>query len=212
MTDKALTEIVLIVDRSGSMHTSAEDAEGGINALIKEQQGLDGKANFTLVQFDDQYDFVCEGVDINKVEDYHLVPRGCTALLDAVGQGISETGIRLEAMEESKRPGLVTFVIVTDGGENASKEYTLKQVSEMIKTQQDDYDWQFTFLGAGLDAFTGGAKLGISGASMVNYCSSKTDMAYKMSSSNIGRMRASSMEGRAVCSSYTDEERKSAEA
>jgi uncharacterized protein YegL len=207
--NKNLTEIVLVVDRSGSMYSCQADAECGINSFIKEQKELDGDANFTLVQFDTEYDFVCEGVDINKVEDYSLVPRGGTALLDAVGRAMQETGERLNKLDESEKPGLVVFVIVTDGEENSSREFTVDQIKEMIGEQTDKYSWQFTFLGAGLDAFAGGANMGIAAGATAMYDVSKTAVAYAASSANVGRMRKMSASGYNVTNEYTEEELKS---
>ncbi|TRZ48529.1 MAG: VWA domain-containing protein [Dehalococcoidia bacterium] len=205
--NKELTEIVLVVDRSGSMYSCKDDAEGGINTFIKEQKELDCKANLTIVQFDDSYDFVCEGIDINTAEDFSLIPRGCTALLDATGRAITETGERLAKMKEKDRPGLVAFVIVTDGQENASKEFQLDQVKELIEQQTDQYKWQFTFLGAGPDAFAGGAQMGFKGAAMASYDGINTHVAYTCASASISRMRSATLDGTEIKNEYTDEER-----
>src|SRR5262245_51606472 len=110
-----LTELVMVIDRSGSMSAIKDDAEGGINQFIDDQKKLPGACSLTLVQFDTVYDFVHKGVPIHTVGKYDLVPRGSTALLDAVGRAIFETGERLKGIAEPARPGLVVFVIVTDG-------------------------------------------------------------------------------------------------
>jgi len=191
--NKELTEIVLVIDRSGSMYSCRTDAEGGINQFIKEQKALEGEANLTLVQFDSEYDFIHEGVDIAEVGEYTLEPRGGTALLDAVGRTVQETGARLAKMDEKDRPGLVAFVIVTDGQENSSEEFKLEQVKEMIAEQTDKYNWQFTFLGEGLDAFGGGRSMGI--GSSVMYASGNAGVAFASATANVGRMRKMSSEG-----------------
>jgi hypothetical protein len=142
-----LTDITLVVDRSGSMEAVREDAEGGVNAFLREQAQQPGEALLTLVQFDTEYEFVHKGISVKDAPAYKLVPRGCTALLDAVGRAINETGDRLAKMAETDRPGLVVFVIVTDGLENSSHEFTKVKVQEMIDRQQNQYHWQFTFPG-----------------------------------------------------------------
>src|SRR5262249_34920935 len=150
---KDLTDITVVVDRSGSMAACQSDAEGGLNTFINEQKRLPGESLFTLVQFDTEYEFVHKGIPIRDVPPYHLVPRGSTALLDAVGRAIIETGERLRNMKEADRPGLVVFVILTDGQENSSREFQLAKIKEMVQHQQDVYKWQFTYLGANQDAF-----------------------------------------------------------
>ena len=131
-----LTDITVVFDRSGSMQKCRSDAEGGINAFIADQKNKPGECTFTMVEFDTKYTFVHNGVPINTVPRYVLVPGGWTALLDAVGRAIDETGERLSKLSESQRPGLVVFVIVTDGEENASREYTLQQIKQKIEQQQ----------------------------------------------------------------------------
>ena len=157
-----LTDITLVVDRSGSMAQIREDAEGGVNTFIARQAKELGEALLTLVQFDTEYEFLLKGVPIQQAQGYELVPRGMTALLDAVGRAITETGERLAKMAEEDRPGLVIFVVVTDGHENSSKEFTSKnQISGMVREQEDKYQWKFVFLGANMDAIATAAGLGI---------------------------------------------------
>jgi len=111
---KDLTDITIVMDRSGSMNSCREEAENGVNHFIKEQSEASGECLLTLVQFDNEYEFIHRGVPIGNVPKYSLVPRGMTALLDAVGRAINETGERLASMDETDRPGLVVFVIMTD--------------------------------------------------------------------------------------------------
>ena len=125
----------------------------GGNAFIENQAKEPGEALLTLVQFDTEYEFLHKGVPMVDVPKYELVPRGATALLDAVGRAINETGERLSKMNEADRPGLVVFVVMTDGLENSSQEFSKPRIKEMIQHQQETFGWQFTFLGADQDAF-----------------------------------------------------------
>jgi hypothetical protein len=202
-----LTDITLVVDRSGSMEAIREDAEGGVNSFITEQGKEPGEALLTLVQFDTEYEFLHKGVPIHQVPKYKLVPRGMTALLDAVGKAINETGERLAKMAEEDRPGLVIFVVMTDGLENSSKEFTKIQLKEMIQRQQNEYDWHFTFLGANQDAFAEAGGMGIHPDGVANYAMARTRMAYRATGSKVARMRAQRRAGASVDNIFTDEER-----
>lgn len=186
-----LTEIVLIVDRSGSMESIKADAEGGINTFITEQKAAEGKANFTLCQFDTHYEFVHQGVDIEKVDNYKLVPRGWTALNDAIGRTINEVGERLAKTPEEERPALVLFMIVTDGHENSSQEFSGEKVKEMIAHQKEKYNWKFTFLGTEEDSLQVGASLGLVGTS-ARIGKGKMGDAYLMNSSKFTNLRSMS--------------------
>lgn len=207
MTNRNKTEIVVIVDRSGSMTSCRADAEGGLNTFIEQQRNQPGECLLTLVQFDHDYEFVHSGKPIAEVGKFTLNPRGSTALLDAVGRAITETGERLAKMPEDDRPGLVVFVILTDGQENASREFRRDQIKQMIEHQTTNYNWQFTYLGANQDAFGEAGSLGISGAAAMNYVPSKSSKAFQAASSNVTRMRSSASVGDVVAASYTNEER-----
>lgn len=164
MTNKDLTEIICVVDRSGSMDTIRDDAIGGFNAFLSEQKKVDKPCKFTYVQFDDQYEVVHNGVDIKNVPlltAATFVPRGWTALLDAVGRTVNEVGARLSVTPEHERPGKVLFVILTDGHENSSHEFSRERIKEMITHQREKYQWEFIFLAANQDAFTVGSGLGV---------------------------------------------------
>jgi uncharacterized protein YegL len=206
-----LTDIVMVIDRSGSMAVGQKESESGINKFIELQKGLPGEALLTLVQFDTKYDFIHQGVNIKNVPHYTLQPRGNTALLDAVGRAINETGERLKNIPEDQRPGLVVFCVITDGQENSSSEFTKQQIKEMIEHQQNMYQWQFTFLGADYDAFSEAGSLGFNLASTANYSKSKSATAYMNLSNNVGRMRAGAACGQSVSSYYTDKEREDME-
>ena len=173
-----LTDITLVVDRSGSMQDIRSDAEGGVNAFIESQAKEPGEALLTLVQFDTEYEFLHTGAPIKKVPKYSLVPRGATALLDAVGRAINETGERIAKLDEANRPGLVVFVVMTDGLENSSREFSKSRIKEMIGHQQEKYGWQFTFLGADQDAFAEANAMGIDAAGAANFAKHKVASAY----------------------------------
>jgi hypothetical protein len=202
-----LTDITIVIDRSGSMSSIRSDAEGGINTFIESQKTEPGEALLTLVQFDTEYEFVHKGMPIGNVPHFHLVPRGSTALLDAVGRSINETGARLAAIEESERPGLVVFVIVTDGAENSSKEFTRAKIREMIEHQQSVYKWQFTFLAANQDAFAEGASMGIAQDGIAGYAMDKMQNVYAATSKKMSRMRKAVSDGDSVDNNFTAEER-----
>jgi hypothetical protein len=202
-----LTDITVVMDRSGSMEACRTDAEGGLNQFVSDQKKQGGEALFTLVQFDTEYEFVHKGVPVRDVPRLTLVPRGSTALYDALGRAIVETGERLTAMPEADRPGLVVFVILTDGLNNASREYTRAKVKEMVEHQQTAYKWQFTYLGANQDAFVEAKGLGIPAAASASYGIGSTREVMGLVSSKVSDMRSASAGGTEVDCSYSDEER-----
>ena len=203
---KDLTDVTVVLDRSGSMVSCREEAENGLNHFIEEQKKQPGECLFSLVQFDNEYEFVHKGEKISDIPKFTLVPRGMTALLDAVGRAIGETGNRLSAMKESDRPGLVVFVIVTDGGENSSHEFNKKQVRDMIERQKSEYSWKFTFLGANQDAFAEASALGIDLSAIAGYSTTSSKKAFSGASGNVTRMRSAAIQGQSIQCSYTPEE------
>jgi len=203
-----LTDITLVVDRSGSMSSCKQEAQMGINAFINEQKKAEGEAVFSLLQFDTSHEYVFNAVPIDQVGEYKLEPRGMTALLDAVGKVINETGQRLEKTPETDRPALVIVAIITDGEENASNEFSRHAIKEMVERQQNEYNWQFTFLGANIDAFAEASSIGIDSNAIASYCVTQSINAYSGLASNITKMRKASFIGEVVSNYYTDEERK----
>ena len=171
-----LTEIVFLLDRSGSMGGLESDTIGGFNAFIEKQSQIEGETIVTAVLFDDKYEILWNGIDAHKVKltDKEYFVRGCTALLDAVGKTILDVGHRLSQTSEDARPGQVLFVITTDGQENASREFTYKKVKELIKHQQEKYRWEFIFLGANIDAAKEAESIGIAMDNAYNFEASKT--------------------------------------
>lgn len=166
------TDITIVLDRSGSMESVKDDTIGGVNQFLKSQQAVPGEATFSLVQFDNVIEDVAWGVALAEAQpltDETFVPRGSTALLDAIGQTIDRVGQRLAAMDESERPDKVIFVIVTDGQENASNRFSNRAIDGMIAHQRDHYAWQFLFLGANQDAIATAASMNISADSSLTY-------------------------------------------
>ena len=167
-----LTEIVIILDRSGSMSGLESDTIGGFNSMIAKQQKEEGEAIVSTVLFDDETDVIHDRVAIGEVkklteEDYYV--RGCTALLDAVGGAIHHIGNVHKYAREEDRPAKTLFVITTDGLENASRHYSFKDVKKLIKRQQEKYNWEFLFLGANIDAIEVAGNMGISRDRAANY-------------------------------------------
>lgn len=208
-------DITVVLDRSGSMESIKSDTIGGFNTFLQEQKDtLDEGDLLTLVQFDDQYEVVHDAVPLEKVEpldDKTFVPRGWTALLDALGRSINSTGARLAAMKEEDRPKKVIFVIVTDGLENRSKEFKHKQIMEMIEHQSEKYSWDFIYLGANQDAIKVGNSLGIATSDSMTYAatSSGTRGAWKGFAQSVNRRKMAAtrgMDSKAV-GGFTKEER-----
>ena len=169
---KGFTELVFILDRSGSMAGLEGDTMGGFNAMIERQKQLPGKACVSTVLFDHESVVLHDRVDIQKVtpmtgEDYAV--RGCTALLDAVGQAIHHIGNVHKYAREEDRPEHTLIVITTDGMENASRRYTYDKVKAMIEHQREKYGWEFLFLGANIDAAREAARFGIRADRAANY-------------------------------------------
>jgi hypothetical protein len=150
-----LTEIAYILDRSGSMQPMQEPAVAAFNDFIKAQLDVPGDARLTLIQFDDAYEVpiaACPVQDVRQLSAATYTPRGMTALLDAIGRTIKETDRRIEALSDAEKPGKVIFAIFTDGLENASQEYTLKHISDLIRLFRNEKGWEFLFLAANQDA------------------------------------------------------------
>lgn len=191
---KNLTDITLVLDRSGSMAHVADDTIGGVNRFLDDQKKAPGSATFTLHQFDNEFETVINAKDIQATENLTsktFIPRGGTALLDAIGRAVKDTGSRLENAKDNERAEKVVFVIVTDGYENASHEYNQKDVFEMIEHQRIKYSWEFVFLGANQEAIKTATGLGMSGANAMNYGANTvgTKSAFKATSSNLRSFR-----------------------
>ncbi len=168
-----LTELVFILDKSGSMAGLESDTIGGFNSLIAKQQKEEGEAYVSTVLFSDQSCVIHDRQpieNIGKMTENEYTVGGCTALLDAVGGAIHHIGNIHKYAREEDRPGKTLFVITTDGLENASRQYTIDKVKQLIERQKEKYHWEFLFLGANIDAVEVAGNMGISSDRTANYC------------------------------------------
>ena len=216
MTNPNLTHLYFLLDRSGSMATIVDDTVGGFDAFIKEQRQAPGECRVTLAQFDDSYEEVYADRPIAEVPSLVLQPRGTTALLDSIARLVIDAGERLAAMPEDQRPDTVIVGIMTDGMENASREWTHPRVKELIEKQTDVYQWQFLYLGADQDAIEVGASIGVGAAHSVTYGRGKVKQAMAATSANMVAYRAAKAAGMpapaaAEAARFTDEQRKDLE-
>lgn len=187
MPKQNLTEIVVILDRSGSMQSIKKDAIGGFNTFLDAQQKESGEAVMTVVQFDNEYLVTVDGVNIQDVEPLNeqtFIPRGGTALLDAIGRTINTVGEKLSNTPEEERPENVIVVILTDGDENQSREFSKLQINELITHQTEVYNWQFIFLSAGMDAVGTAASYGISKSNTMAFTANSRGMDLTYTSMN----------------------------
>ena len=169
---KGLTEIVFILDRSGSMSGLEADTIGGYNSLIEKQKKEEGEAYISTVLFDDTCEILHDRVtlgDIPKMTEKEYYVRGCTALLDAVGGAIHHIGNVHKYAREEDRPEKTLFIITTDGQENASRRYTYEKVKHMVERQKEKFGWEFLFLGANIDAAAEARRFGIDESMAANY-------------------------------------------
>jgi len=159
---KNLCEIVVILDESGSMESCKTDTISGVNLFLNNQKRISGEANVTLVKFSDYYRIINDSIPLDQIvylDENNYTPANTTALLDAVGRTINTIGKRLADTPEADRPEKVIFTIITDGYENASHEFSRKQIFDMVSFQKNKYSWEFIFLGANIDAW--GEEIGI---------------------------------------------------
>ena len=192
---KGLTELIFILDRSGSMSGLESDTIGGYNAMLEKQKKEPGEAVITTVLFDDRYELLHDRINIRGIEpitekEYYV--RGTTALLDAVGRTISKIVNVQKHTVEDERAENVMFVITTDGMENASREYSYEKIRRMIEHQKSKYGWEFIFLGANIDAIDTAGRFGIGQDRAVNYNadSEGTLLNYEVISETVSCLRA----------------------
>ena len=192
---KGLTELVMILDRSGSMSGLEKDTIGGFNSMIERQKKNEGEVFVSTVLFDDESEVIHDRVDIRRIEpmtDEQYYVRGCTALLDAVGGAIRHIGNIHKYARKEDIPEKTIFVITTDGLENASRRYTYGEVRRLIENQKKKYNWEFIFLGANIDAAREAARFGIHPSRAATYEADieGTCLNYKVVSDAVTRMRA----------------------
>lgn len=201
---KDFTEIVVVLDRSGSMESRRDDVIGGYNAFVQEQKLAGPNAAITLVTFDDQsIDTVQEHTPVLNLPSLNrdgYIPRGGTPLLDTLGKVINETGDYLRNLSEGQRPDKVVVVVITDGYENASRKFTKEQISGMIKRQEKDYNWKFVYLGANQDAFAEAAHLNINVQRAATFNPSRFVYSSGITGSNVASYRTS---GQAAALNYS---------
>ena len=198
MVDLSRTHITAVLDRSGSMRQLETDTIGGFNKFLGDQKATEGEATLTLVLFDQEYEVPYSSKNIKDIPDLTnklYFARGMTALYDALGKAIIETGKTLAAIPEDMRPGTVIFLVMTDGEENSSKEFAgergRERLAAMVKTQTDVYKWNFVFMGANIDAKAVGASIGVASARSLNYTADShgTQAAYEVMSSGTKGIR-----------------------
>jgi hypothetical protein len=207
---KDYTHIAVILDRTGSMESIRDDTIGGFNAFLNQQKAEPGVATLTLVQFDsrDPYEVIHQFNPVAEVPELTrqtFVPRAGTPLLDALGRGINDLEQNLGQKTEDERPARVVMVIITDGQENASREFRKEQIEKMIKEKQEKLDWQFVFLSADLAAMGEALDTGVrpAAAMLFDKSAAGTQAAWASASARIADYRADLSEG----ISFTDEDR-----
>ena len=193
---KNQTELVFILDRSGSMAGLEDDTIGGFNAMLEKQKAEPGEAYVSTVLFDHRSEVIHDRLPLERVpaltrKEYYV--RGCTALLDAVGGAIHHIGNIHKYAREEDRPERTLFIITTDGMENASRRYDYPRVREMIERQKEKYGWEFLFLGANIDAAKEAARFGISAERAANYHADHqgTGLVYEAVNAAVCAVRAS---------------------
>lgn len=207
---KGLTEIIFILDRSGSMAGLEGDTIGGYNSMLDKQKKEEGEALVSTVLFDDRSEVLHDRVSLEKMEhiterEYYV--RGCTALLDAVGGAIKHIATVHKYAREEDRPEKTLFIITTDGLENSSRHYGYEKVREMVEHQKEKYGWEFLFLGANIDAIQVAGRFGIQEDHAVNFeCDSAgTRLNYDILSRAVSSVRANACLAEAVPACWKEE-------
>lgn len=209
MSDNTLTHIVFLLDRSGSMSAIKSDVEGGFNAFIDEQRKGEGTCQVTLAQFDSAYEVVYEACPVNNTPPLDLRPRGTTALLDSIGRVIADTRAAIKKLPKDKRPGTVILAIMTDGLENASKEWTRPAIKALVE-ERTKKGWEVLYMGANQDAVEVGTGLGISADHSITYAPSRAAAAMGTTSGLITSLRSERLvNASASMASYSAEQRSS---
>lgn len=191
-----ITEMVFILDRSGSMSGLESDTIGGFNSLIEKQKKEDGTCFVSTVLFSDKTQTVHDRValeDIEKMTDKDYIPMGCTALYDAIGNTVAHITNIHRYIREEDVPANTVFVIITDGYENASREYTHKKVKELVESKKKKEGWEFMFIGANIDAAATAETIGIGGNMAANYCADErgTGVVFEALAAPLAACRAS---------------------
>ena len=207
MTNPDATLIAVLLDRSGSMQSIKADTEGGLAAYFEEQRKLPKQIQVTFAQFDTEYECVYSNAPIDRIPAPQLHPRGGTALYDALGKLVTDVGAELAARPESERPGTVIVVVLTDGHENSSREWTHTAVRSLITAQQEVYNWDFLFLGANMDAVEIGSSMGFAPSQSITYAAAPAGVAGVFGAAAAYSARLQSDPGAARSHGFTDSER-----
>lgn len=186
------SEVIIVLDRSGSMSTIKSDMEGGFKTFLDKQKAEPGECFVSLYQFDNEYEAVFENKNINEVNEISLTPRGMTALLDAIGKTTNSVGERLAKTPEEDRPETVIVAVITDGLENSSREFSREKVKELVEHQSSNYNWRYVFMGANQDAIFNGKGFGFSAGTSLSYGTSNQAIsgAFQALASGVSCMRS----------------------
>jgi hypothetical protein len=209
MTDSDYRHTIFIIDHSGSMEEILAGMQSGFSEFIAKQSAYPGKATASLWQFDDIIERVHAFQALEDLASYRLVPRGPTAMFDAIGQAATQEGRDLAAMPEGERPGVVYMIVVSDGLNNASREYTGSQIAEMLTHQQEAYGWVVIYLGTNQDAFKESASIGVASNSTLSYGNTPVASAGAWSATSKAVLRANTSRaaGQSIGFAYSSAER-----
>ncbi|WIM87446.1 VWA domain-containing protein [Candidatus Mycobacterium wuenschmannii] len=208
MPNQSLTKLVFLLDRSGSMQSIKSDIIGGFEEFIAEQRGGEGLCTATLAQFDEEYEVVYRNIAVGQVPPLALFPRGRTALHDSMGRLITDTVAEINVLPEADRPGSVVVGIMTDGLENASREWGRAAIRALVEQQTKEHRWEFFYMGADQDAVEVGTGLGIKAEQSVTYARGKSREALKTVSENVrGYRNARLVDPAAAMPAFTDAQR-----
>jgi hypothetical protein len=208
MSNPNLTRLVFLLDRSGSMQSIKSDVIGGFDAFLAEQRAGEGLCTVTLAQFDHEYEVVYRGIALGQVPPLALWPRGRTALLDSMGKLITDTAAEIKALAEDDKPGTVIVAIMTDGMENASREWRRPDIKALVEQQTNDNGWEFLYMGTDQDAVEVGKGLGVKDGQAITYARGKSREAMLAASGNVrGYRNAKLVNPAAAMPEFTAEQR-----
>jgi hypothetical protein len=208
MSNPNLTRLVFLLDRSGSMQSIKSDVIGGFDAFLAEQRAGEGLCTVTLAQFDHEYEVVYRGIALGQVPPLALWPRGRTALLDSMGKLITDTAAEINALAEGDKPGTVIVAIMTDGMENASREWRRPDIKALVEQQTNDNGWEFLYMGTDQDAVEVGKGLGVKDGQAITYARGKSREAMLAASGNVrGYRNAKLLNPAAAMPEFTAEQR-----
>ncbi|TMR89496.1 vWA domain-containing protein [Nonomuraea basaltis] len=187
MANPKRRRIAVVLDRSGSMYSVKNDAEGGLKVFLADQAKVEATTTVSLYQFDDRFEVVYENTPLADAPDFSLKPRGSTALFDAIGFTIARVGEQIGALPDADKPAVVLIVIQTDGEENASREYTAEAVKKLVTLMESTAGWVFVFLSTQMDAFDVADSVGIQRARTVHYGGDRTEESLSTASGMVAR-------------------------